>query len=162
VAAKGKYVAVVSTAVETKDPKAEIAPALKLLDKIDQQFFWVSDQYVSCNDSKADGCYITESYDATTHFEKATTEVLDLFFKLTGKPLDLSISAEPDDLDPNNQSAQETATAPAAAAAGSGAAAAAGSGAAAAAATATATAPDAKNTCTGCWCCTGCCCCCGW
>jgi Rab GDP dissociation inhibitor len=37
VAAKGKWVAVCSTVVEGKDAKAEIQPALALLDKIDQQ-----------------------------------------------------------------------------------------------------------------------------
>jgi len=113
IAAKGKYVAVVSTVVEGKDAKSEIAPAIKLLDKVDQQFFWVTDQYVPVNDPSKDQCYITQSYDATTHFEQATTEVLELYFKLTGKPLDLTISAEPDDLDPANQAQDDVKSKPA-------------------------------------------------
>jgi len=103
----------VSTVVEGKDAKSEIAPAIKLLDKVDQQFFWVTDQYVPVNDPSKDQCYITQSYDATTHFEQATTEVLELYFKLTGKPLDLTISAEPDDLDPANQAQDDVKSKPA-------------------------------------------------
>jgi len=116
IAAKGKYIAVVSTVVESKDPKTEMAPAIKLLDKIDQSFFWVTDSYIPCNDPTKDQSYITSSYDATTHFEQSTLEVLDMYFKLMGKPLDLTISAEPDDLDPANQAAADQAAAEAAAA----------------------------------------------
>jgi len=149
VAAKGKYIAVVSTVAESKDPKAEIAPALKLLDKIDQEFFWVTDQYVPVNDPSKDQCYITSSYDATTHFEAATTEVLDLFFKLMGKQLDLTISAEPDDLDPNNQaddgkSPKESPTSAPAPATATAAAAASNTTAPAATANTTAAAPAAS------------------
>jgi Rab GDP dissociation inhibitor len=113
VASKGKYIAVASCLVEStplKDAKpgdenknalAELKPALDLLGKIDQQFFWVSDQYVPVSDGSKDNVFITSSYDATSHFETATTEVLDLYKRITGKDLDLAISAEPDDLDPS-------------------------------------------------------------
>ncbi len=37
VAAQGKYIAIVSTTVETSDPEAEIEPALELLEPIDQK-----------------------------------------------------------------------------------------------------------------------------
>jgi len=103
VAAQGKYIAVCSCPVETKDPKKELEPAFKLLGKIDQQFFWVSDQYVPNNDPAKDNCFITASYDATTHFEAATQEVLDMYTRLMGKSLDLTIKADPEDLDPANQ-----------------------------------------------------------
>ena len=37
VAAQGKYIAIVSTTVETNEPEAEIEPALELLEPIDQK-----------------------------------------------------------------------------------------------------------------------------
>jgi Rab GDP dissociation inhibitor len=94
VASKGKFVALATCPVETKDPKAELAPAFKVIGKVDQEFFWVSDSYIPNNDPNKDNVFITQSYDATTHFEDATREVLSLYQSLTGKPLDLSISAE--------------------------------------------------------------------
>lgn len=45
VAAEGKYIAIVSTSVETNDPEQEIKPALDLLMPIDQKFVSISDQY---------------------------------------------------------------------------------------------------------------------
>lgn len=37
VAAQGKYIAIVSTTVETSNPEAEVEPALELLEPIDQK-----------------------------------------------------------------------------------------------------------------------------
>lgn len=45
VAAEGKYIAIVSTSVETNDPEQEIKPALDLLMPIDQKFVSIADQY---------------------------------------------------------------------------------------------------------------------
>lgn len=45
VAAQGKYIAIVSTTVETDDPEKEIKPALDLLEPIEQKFISISDQY---------------------------------------------------------------------------------------------------------------------
>jgi len=45
VAAQGKYIAIISTTVETKDPENEIKPALDLLMPIEQKFVSISDQY---------------------------------------------------------------------------------------------------------------------
>jgi Rab GDP dissociation inhibitor len=98
VCAKGKYVAVISTNVESKDPHTELIPALRLLDAIDEEFCWVSDTYEAANDPSADNVYITNSYDASTHFETASVEVVKLYKQLTGETLDLSISADPEDL----------------------------------------------------------------
>lgn len=45
VAAQGKYIAIVSTTVETNDPEKELKPALDLLTPIEQKFVSISDQY---------------------------------------------------------------------------------------------------------------------
>uniref|UniRef100_A0A8C0M291 Rab GDP dissociation inhibitor n=1 Tax=Canis lupus familiaris TaxID=9615 RepID=A0A8C0M291_CANLF len=46
VAAQGKYIAIVSTTVETKEPEKEIRPALELLEPIEQKFVSISDLLV--------------------------------------------------------------------------------------------------------------------
>lgn len=50
VAAAGNYIAIVSTAVETSDPEAEIKPALDLLHPITEKFVSISDQYAPTDD----------------------------------------------------------------------------------------------------------------
>ena len=45
VAAKGKYVAIISTTVETSEPEKELKPALDLLEPIEQKFVSTSDLY---------------------------------------------------------------------------------------------------------------------
>jgi Rab GDP dissociation inhibitor len=99
VAPQGKYIAVVSTNVETKEPEKELDVALKFLGKIDEKFFWVTNCYLPANNSEEDNCFITESYDATSHFTTSTKEVLKMYKALTGTEVDLSGSAEPSDLE---------------------------------------------------------------
>jgi Rab GDP dissociation inhibitor len=99
VAANGKYIAVINTKVETKEPKKELEPAVKLLGQVDQSFFSVSDMYEPTSDGSKDGVYITSSYDPTTHFETATVEAISLYQRMTGHKVDLTISAEPEDLE---------------------------------------------------------------
>jgi len=106
VAAEGKFVAVMSANVEGKEIPAlekdskgceegcrrELEAALAVLKgvKVLQTFFWVSDAYAAANDSKKDGIFISSSYDATTHFESASREVLAMHEAITGKKLNLS------------------------------------------------------------------------
>ena len=45
------------------------------------------------------GLWITSSYDATSHFESASEEILQMYEKIVGEKLDLNI--EPDDDDEN-------------------------------------------------------------
>ena len=65
VCAKGKYLAFVSTTVETANPHLEIEPGLRLLGHIDEKFIHVSDVMVPVGDGSEDGCYISKGYDAT-------------------------------------------------------------------------------------------------
>ena len=92
VAADGKFIAVISADLEGKDDGSEIEPAFRLLGKVDQRFVWVSDNYVPTDSNGKDGVWITKSYDATSHFESSTNEVISLYEKMSGKPLDLNIS----------------------------------------------------------------------
>jgi len=99
VAAKGRYIAHVATNVESGNPHQELIPGLRLLGKIDKEFFWVSDSYAPTSDGSKDNIVISESYDSTSHFETATEDIEQMYIRLTGKALDLSISADLDNQD---------------------------------------------------------------
>jgi Rab GDP dissociation inhibitor len=73
--------------VETDNPQIEIRPALNLLGPILDQFTSVTDLYVPADDGTKDHCYISKSYDATSHFETTTDDVKDIYQRITGKPL---------------------------------------------------------------------------
>jgi len=64
---KDYYVAIVSTTVETNNPQEEIQVALDMLGKIKEKFVTISERYVPVGKSN-DGLYISESFDATSHF----------------------------------------------------------------------------------------------
>ncbi|KAF3435088.1 hypothetical protein FNV43_RR22175 [Rhamnella rubrinervis] len=91
VAAKGKYIAFVSTEAETSDPKVELKPGIDLLGPVDEMFYDTYDRFVPTNKHEVDSCFISASYDATTHFESTVEDVLDMYSKITGKVLDLSV-----------------------------------------------------------------------
>lgn len=97
----GRYLAVVSGLVDGPDCKDEkeatlqLEPALKQLGKIDEMFVYLSDRYVPCNDPAVDGCFISSSYDATSHFESATKEVFSMYQAITGKNLADVMAAKP-------------------------------------------------------------------
>merc|ERR1719210_864522 len=94
IAAKDKYVAIVSTVVETADPEKELEPAYKLLGTILDKFVDVSEIRLPVDDGTKDGVYVTETYDPTSHFEDATTEVLRMWRTITGEELDLTVLPE--------------------------------------------------------------------
>jgi Rab GDP dissociation inhibitor len=94
IAADGKYVAVMSTNMETKDPEADLKQALGLLDKVDERFMWTTGVYEATGDGSADNCFIPSSVDATTHFSTSTKEVQDLYERMTGEKLDLETQPE--------------------------------------------------------------------
>lgn len=73
---KGKYISLISTTVETDNPEKEIEPALKLIGAIDEKFIQVSEIYVPTDKGEKDNIFVSESYDATSHFESAANDVL--------------------------------------------------------------------------------------
>jgi Rab GDP dissociation inhibitor len=89
VAANNKWIAFVSTTVETNTPEAELAPGLALLGPVEEKFVSVVDVYEPLEDGSRDGCYISKGYDPTTHFETTVDDVLDIYKRITGKDLDL-------------------------------------------------------------------------
>jgi Rab GDP dissociation inhibitor len=85
--------------VETDNPQIEIKPGLDLLGPIldkyfiskkltkNSRFVSVTDLYVPIEDGTKDHCYISKSYDATSHFETTTDDVKDIYQRIMGKPL---------------------------------------------------------------------------
>jgi len=90
IAPKGKYIALVSTTVETSNPTAELEPGLKLLGPIDEKFSSVHDTFEPVEDGTKSKVFISSSYDAASHFETASQDVLEIYKRITGKDLDLT------------------------------------------------------------------------
>lgn len=90
VAAKGWFVAMVSTTVETSNPEQELIPALSLLGPIQQKFFNVSPVYKPTDDGKDSQIFISKSFDPTSHFEETCIDVLEIYKRGTGEEFDFS------------------------------------------------------------------------
>jgi len=90
VSPKGKWLAFVSTTVETASPEAELAPGLALLGAVDAQAVWVSDVHAPLDDGSVSRAFCSRGYDPTSHFESTIDDVLGLYQRITGNELDLS------------------------------------------------------------------------
>eukprot|EP00069_Balaena_mysticetus_P010877 bmy_20962T0 len=88
VAAQGKYIAIASTTVETKEPEKEIRPALELLEPIEQKFISISDLLVPKDLGTESQIFISRTYDATTHFETTCDDIKDIYKRMMGSEFD--------------------------------------------------------------------------
>ena len=79
---------------ETSDPIKEIEPAMNIIGKPLESFDKVSDIYVPIDTSFKGNVYITSSFDPQSHFENDTDNVIDIYEKITGTKLDLTIEPE--------------------------------------------------------------------
>lgn len=86
VCAKGHYLAIVSTIVETDNPQEEIRPGLNLLGPIMDKFINITDLHEPTTTGE-DNVYVSRSYDATSHFETTTDDVQRIYKEMEGKPL---------------------------------------------------------------------------
>ena len=62
-------------------------------------FVSISDIHEPINDAAAESLYITKSYDATSHFESSSKDVLRIYEQITGEQLDLNIQPSEDEDD---------------------------------------------------------------
>mmetsp|Transcript_42788 Transcript_42788/g.114903 ORF Transcript_42788/g.114903 Transcript_42788/m.114903 type:complete len:466 (+) Transcript_42788:295-1692(+) len=84
--------AMVSTKVEGhQNPVAEVDAGIELLGPILHRFDSVSDTFGPVGDGLDNKCFISKSYDESSHFKTAADDVLDLYFRITGQELDMSI-----------------------------------------------------------------------
>jgi len=90
VAPKGRWIALVSTQVETDKPENELAAGIALLGKYDDVFYNVRDLYEPVEDGKQDQVFISKSFDPETHFDKSCEDILDIYKRITGKDMDLT------------------------------------------------------------------------
>jgi len=98
VAPQGRYVAFLSTTVETvvegesaqTTASRELAAGLQLLSGAVRVFFDVTDQMTPAKDGTADKVFISQSFDATTHFETAINDVLAMYKRISGADLELT------------------------------------------------------------------------
>eukprot|EP00471_Norrisiella_sphaerica_P000819 CAMPEP_0184488104 /NCGR_PEP_ID=MMETSP0113_2-20130426/10527_1 /TAXON_ID=91329 /ORGANISM="Norrisiella sphaerica, Strain BC52" /LENGTH=460 /DNA_ID=CAMNT_0026870581 /DNA_START=29 /DNA_END=1411 /DNA_ORIENTATION=- len=93
VCAKGHYVVLISAKVRSTDEagaKAELKTAYALLGKTKKEFFSVNPTYKSVTEDSG-RLFITKSYDATTHWQTTCQEVMEMYKRMTGKDVDLSI-----------------------------------------------------------------------
>lgn len=97
ICAKGIFVAIISATVESNNPEEEIAPALGLLGPVLEMFVSVSNVYSPVDDGSKSNLWVTKSYDATSHFEEASEEILDIYQKIVGEKLDLNIEPSEED-----------------------------------------------------------------
>jgi len=90
VSPKGKWIALISTIVETDKPEAELQSAIKLLGKIDETFFSVRDLFVPNDDGTKSQVFISKSFDPETHFQESCEDILNIYKRITGKDMDLT------------------------------------------------------------------------
>jgi len=74
----------ISTTVESNDPRSEIQPAIDLLGDILHSFFAVQPIFIPKNTPQQDGIFISNSYDPTTHFESIADDVIRIYKQFTG------------------------------------------------------------------------------
>eukprot|EP00240_Pyramimonas_obovata_P001930 CAMPEP_0118921370 /NCGR_PEP_ID=MMETSP1169-20130426/683_1 /TAXON_ID=36882 /ORGANISM="Pyramimonas obovata, Strain CCMP722" /LENGTH=459 /DNA_ID=CAMNT_0006862083 /DNA_START=76 /DNA_END=1455 /DNA_ORIENTATION=+ len=97
VAPHGKVLAFASTVVdgptEGMDAKAvahrELGTALKAMQPFLDVFYDMYDFEEPVADGVADKAFVSKSYDATSHFETEIEDVLDMYKRITGKPLQM-------------------------------------------------------------------------
>jgi len=105
VAPTGKYIVMVSTIVETQDPRSEIAAAFAILGNVMHSFYNVQPVYEYKNDPSVDGIFISNSYDSTSHFESIAEDVIRIYQQYTGQT-NVSHILEPAPDDPNDNTNQ--------------------------------------------------------
>ena len=59
-----------------------------------QRFTMVATTYAPVSDGHDDKCYISSSFDASSHFEGDVEDLLSLYKRVTGKDLDMTINAD--------------------------------------------------------------------
>jgi len=85
VAPKGKYIVLVASTMEFDDPKKDLQPGIDILGNILESFYSVSPLYEPAHDPAKEGIHISNSYDATTHFETVCDDVVRLYKEITGE-----------------------------------------------------------------------------
>jgi len=90
VAANGKYIAIVSTTVETDVPFEELQLGIKLLGAVDEVIYDTYDLLAPTGGAYKNEVYVSESYDPTTHFETTSDDIMAMYKAITNKEIDMT------------------------------------------------------------------------
>jgi len=90
VCSKGKYIAIISTTVETDNPEQELQPAFEIIGPVVEKFTNVTPMLLPTDDGKEDKIFISESYDPESHFDATCNDIMHIYKRVTGKDVDLS------------------------------------------------------------------------
>lgn len=88
---KGYYLAIISSTPERESIDEDLKVAFGLLGSVLHRFVIETTTRMPINRDFTDGLFITDTLDATSHFEAATENVLEVFRKVTGKEIDLDV-----------------------------------------------------------------------
>ncbi|KAG7929375.1 hypothetical protein KL925_000117 [Ogataea polymorpha] len=87
ICAKGYYLAIISTIIETDKPHLELEPAFKVIGATKDVLMGIAELYEPIEDGSKDHIYISKSYDPSSHFESTTDDVKDIYRRVTGHDL---------------------------------------------------------------------------
>jgi len=90
---KGMFIAIASTTVETDDPEEELEPAFKLIGDTLEKFTFVTPLFEAKDDGVENKCFVSTSFDATSHFETTCDDILSIYERVVGRPFDLNAPA---------------------------------------------------------------------
>lgn len=94
VAPTRRWIVILSTVVETSEPLRELKLGFDLLGTILERFDTVDDLRESNRSSEKSSLYVSRDFDATTNFESVASDVLSLYERITGSPLDMTIGVD--------------------------------------------------------------------
>lgn len=98
---EGKYLAIIST--EVNDEEAKMPPnqvfslALRIIGPVIESFSRYSDVLEPLSDGTQDKCFISRSYDGTSHFQSAAENILSIYKLITGQDIDLTAVDAPEE-----------------------------------------------------------------
>ena len=76
------------------NPLAELDPGLALLGPIKERFDSCEDTFEPVAGGLEDRCFISKSYDDSSHFKSAAEDVLNMYERITGTPLALRLARD--------------------------------------------------------------------
>lgn len=91
---KGYYLAIISTTAEAKSVDEDLKLAYSIIGPVLFKFVTEEVVYESASKEVQNNWFVTSTLDATSHFETAAENVMDIYKKITKKDLDLNIDKE--------------------------------------------------------------------
>ena len=91
---KGYYLAICSTTAEAKTVDEDLQLAFSIIGPVLHKFVTEEVVYESASKEVTNNWFVTSTLDASSHFESAAENVIDIYRKITKKDLDLNIDKE--------------------------------------------------------------------